>query len=129
MQFYKKYPFLPAVLFFFITVVLLTLPGNSFPKSHLFELPYFDKWVHIGLFGCLCILFSLPIRKFLISNSQKKYWFLAITIIGISYGVLMEFVQKYWAINRSFELMDMVADTTGCLLALVFSNLFFVKQK
>ena len=31
---------------------------------------------------------------------------------------MMEFVQKYWIPNRSFELGDIVADSAGCLLAL-----------
>ncbi len=122
MQFLKKYSFLPAVLFFIITVVLLTLPGNRFPKSHLFDIPYFDKWVHIGMFCTLCFLYSFPIVHFSISESKKKYWFRMILFLGIIYGVLMEFVQKYWAINRSFDIMDMVADAIGCLLALLISH-------
>jgi hypothetical protein len=121
MQFFRKHPFLPATIFFIITVVLLTLPGSSFPKSHFFDIPYFDKWVHIGLFGWLCFLFSFPIQNFSISDLQKKYCFWIITGIGIAYGISMEYVQKYWVINRSFEKMDIAADSVGCLLALGFS--------
>jgi len=121
MQFFRNYPFLPAVIFFIITVFLLTLPGSSFPKSHLFDIPFFDKWVHIGLFSTLCFLSSFPIIHFSISDLQKKYWFWGILLLGIIYGVLMEFVQKYWTINRSFDLLDMVADAIGCFLALIVS--------
>jgi VanZ family protein len=121
MQFFKNYPFLPAVVFFIITVILLTLPGSSFPKSHLFDIPFFDKWVHIGLFGMLCFLFSFPVIHFSITDLQKKYRLWTILILGITYGVLMEFVQKYWVINRSFDEMDMVADAIGCFLALIVS--------
>jgi VanZ family protein len=121
MQFFKNYPFLPAVVFFIITVFLLTLPGSSFPKSHFFDIPYFDKWVHIGLFGTLCFLFSFPIVYFTISDQQKKYWFWIIVLLGISYGIIMEFVQKYWVVNRSFDEMDMIADAIGCFLALLLS--------
>jgi VanZ family protein len=129
MQFLKNNPFLPAVLFFIFTVVLLTLPGNNFPKSHLFNIPYFDKWVHIGLFGLQGFLFSFPIVHFSITNSQKKYWFWIILLMGIAYGVLMEFVQKYWVINRSFEVMDMVADAIGCVLALILCYQILKRKK
>lgn len=129
MQFFRNHPFLPATVFFIITVVLLTLPGTSFPKSHLFDIPYFDKWIHIGMFGLLCSLFSLPIKDLLISNSQKRNWFLAIMLIGIGYGISMEFVQKYWIPNRSFEVMDILADSVGCLLAFVFSLQILRKNK
>jgi VanZ family protein len=121
MQFFKNYPFLPAVVFFVITVFLLTLPGSSFPKSHFFDIPYFDKWVHIGLFGTLCFLFSFPIVYFTISDQQKKYLFWTIVLFGISYGIIMEYVQKYWVVNRSFDEMDMIADAIGCFLALLLS--------
>ncbi len=117
MQILKKLPFLPAVVFFIITVILLTLPGSSFPKSHFFDIPYFDKWVHVGIFSILCFLFSIPFVHFSINNLQKKYWFVLILLMGILYGILMEFVQKYWVINRSFDEMDMVADAIGSVLA------------
>jgi VanZ family protein len=121
MQFFRKTPFLPAVLFFVLTAVLLTLPGNRFPKSHWFDIPYFDKWIHIGLFGLLCFLFTFPIQDFSITHSQKRNRFFLITLLGIGYGTMMEFVQKYWIPNRSFEGMDILADCTGCLLALFLS--------
>ena len=121
MQFIRKYPFLPAVIFFFITVFLLTLPGSSFPKSHFFDIPYFDKWVHIGLFGTLCFLFSYPIISFTISIKQKRVWLVAIFLLCSIYGVAMEYVQEYWVINRSFDAMDMLADSIGSLVAMFIS--------
>ena len=123
MQFFRKSPFLPAIVFFIVTVILLTLPGSSFPKSQLFDIPYFDKWVHIGLFGLLCLLFSFPIIDLSISDSQKRNWFLGISVIGICYGISIEFIQKYWIPNRSFEMLDILADTTGSVLACIFSLL------
>lgn len=128
MQIFKKAPFLPAVLFFIITVILLTLPGTSFPKSHFFDIPYFDKWVHIGIFSILCFLFSFPLIDFSIPDLHKKYWFLFILLMGIVYGILMEFVQKYWVANRSFDEMDMVADAVGCILSWLIS-LQILKKK
>lgn len=121
MQFFRNHPFLPATVFFILTVVLLTLPGSSFPKSHLFDIPYFDKWVHIGLFGLLCFLFAFPIKDLTMSISKKRKWLMLITLIGICYGISIEFIQKYWIPNRSFEILDIVADSVGCLSAFVFS--------
>lgn len=123
MQFFKNHPFLPAIVFFIVTIVLLTLPGSSFPTSHLFDIPYFDKWVHVGLFGLLCLLFSFPIIDLSLSDSQKRNWFMGISFIGICYGISIELIQKYWIPNRSFEMFDILADTTGCVLACIVSLL------
>jgi VanZ family protein len=129
MQLIRNYPFLPAVLFFIITVILLTLPGSSFPTSHFFDIPYFDKWVHIGLFGILCFLFSYPITQLTISDTQKKLWFWVILVLCITYGISMEFVQKFWVVNRSFDLMDMVADAIGSVFALILQYLLLNSTK
>jgi len=127
MQIFKKYAFLPAVLFFAFTLVLFTLPGNSLPKAKIFDLLYFDKWVHVSLFGVLCFLFSHPILQFPYNDSKKRNWFLIITINGVIYGISVEFIQKYWTINRGFELSDIFADLIGCLLALLLS-LFLLRK-
>ncbi len=129
MQFYKKFPFLPAIVFFIITVVLLTIPGDQFPKSHFFDIVYFDKWVHISMFGILCFLFSFPIKELQLSKSQKRNWFLVITLLGIVYGTLMEFVQKYWIPFRSFDLLDIAADSVGCLMSLIFVHILWDSKK
>lgn len=121
MQLFRKYPFAPAIFFLIATIILLTIPGSSLPKSGLFGIPYLDKCVHVGIFTLLCILFALPFKRMAISVAQKRNWFLTITISGICFGIAMEFVQKYWAINRSFELGDIVADSVGCILAFIFS--------
>ncbi len=47
-----------------------------------------------------------------------------ILICGIFYGIIMEFVQKNWVPNRSFEIGDIIADTIGCFIA----YLYFMKK-
>lgn len=69
------------------------------------------------MFGMLCILFFLPLQKSSLTTEKKKNVLLIITLSGIAYGIIMEFVQKYWVPNRSFEIWDIAADSTGCLLA------------
>lgn len=49
-------------------------------------------------------------------SKQKDNWLPKIAAVCISYGILMELVQKYWIPNRSFELQDILADTAGCML-------------
>ena len=63
MRLLNKYPFLPAVVFFVFITILLCLPGNKFPKAHLFNIPQLDKVVHISFFTTLCLLFSFPLKK------------------------------------------------------------------
>jgi hypothetical protein len=109
--------FLPAFSWFILSFILLTLPGSTVPRYPWLATIHADKWVHIGLFGMLCLLSMLPFLTSGHSSQQRLNWFLFIAIGGTLYGILMEFVQERWVINRSFEYGDIVADALGCVLA------------
>jgi VanZ family protein len=118
----KLIRFIPAIGWFVLSLILLCLPGSTIPKYPWLAKVYADKWIHIALFFTLCYLFSRPFRNSAMDRFQRYRWFLWITLAGIAYGTAMEFVQKYWVANRSFELWDIVADSTGCLAAWWYSR-------
>jgi len=114
--------FIPAIIWFGISLFLFTLPGSSIPKNDLFDKLQVDKWVHITIFFLLCFLFGYPLRKF---NSKNLLPLLfTICLLGIAYGIAVEFIQKYWIPNRSFDVWDIMADTIGCIIAF-----FWLKRK
>lgn len=125
----KKLHFLPGFIFLGISLFLLTLPGSSVPSGWFFNhIPQFDKIVHIGMFGMLCLLFHYPAFQAPLSSQQKLGWYWLISILGILYGVSMEFVQRDLVANRSFEGADILADMVGCLGALA-TSLSLKRQK
>ena len=108
-----KKRYIPAMAWFFLTLYLLTLPGSTFPKEDWFEKIHLDKWVHIGLFvtlTTLCYMPFLPIR----SPSFLGWPAFTIALTILTYGIIMEFVQKYLIPFRSFEIGDIAADGVGC---------------
>jgi hypothetical protein len=118
----KKLHFLPGFIFLGMSLFLLTLPGSSVPSGWFFiHIPQFDKIVHIGMFGMLCILFHFPAFTSPLSARQKLGWYWLISIAGILYGVVMEFVQRDLVANRSFEGADILADMVGSLGALAIA--------
>ncbi|MBU3745283.1 MAG: VanZ family protein [Sediminibacterium sp.] len=106
--------FIPALIWWAFTFWLLTLPGSKVPAYPWMENLAIDKWAHVFIFAVCCIAFYWPFKKTTISLDTRKRWFLAIALIGCGYGIAMEFVQKYYVINRAFELGDILADTIGC---------------
>jgi VanZ family protein len=91
----------------------LCLPGSTFRSYPWLATIHADKWVHIILFGILCLLFCQAFRKTNYTDGKRKKWFLLIMLAGIVYGTIMEFVQNRWVPNRSFETGDIVADSRG----------------
>ena len=51
-----------------------------------------------------------------------------VALLALGYGTGMEFVQKYFVANRSFDPGDIAADAGGCLLGLVVSLRTYIKK-
>jgi VanZ family protein len=105
--------FIPAVAWFLLSTFLLCLPGDELPRAKLFDIPFFDKYVHIALFGGLVFFFCLPFNRSSIPAVKVSNWFVTISLYALAYGIVMEFVQKYFVPNRSFDIVDILFDALG----------------
>jgi VanZ family protein len=111
--------FIPAISWFVVVLVLLCLPGKDIPSSSWFDIFYFDKWVHIGIFGLLALLFMLPFGASPIRHKEKLQYFIGIAIATSVWGLTTEFIQKYWIAGRSFDLFDWAADSLGAFTSFI----------
>jgi hypothetical protein len=111
--------FIPGILCFLLTFYLLTLPGSTFPKEDWFDAIQLDKWIHIGMFGTLVGLFYWPFKNEWLSPGFRVKAIL-ISLLALAYGIAMEFVQKNYIPNRSFDVYDIVADGVGSFLPVFF---------
>ena len=116
--------FSPAFLYFLLTVYLFTLPGNQIPSIDWMHKLQVDKLVHFSLFFVLVFLLYLPFYKKNYPIKTKNIFLISVVIICIGYGIAVEFIQKYYIPNRSFDLYDIVADTLGSVVAY-----WFVRKK
>jgi len=108
--------FVPALLWWAISFWLLTLPGSKVPAYPWMDNLQIDKLVHVFLFAIFCCLFYWPLVNTSVSRSSRLRWLVLVALVGTVYGIAMEFVQKYYVINRAFEFGDILADLGGCLL-------------
>ena len=104
--------FLPAIFWLMLSFYLLTMPGDTVPKINWMDKLQGDKLVHIAMFAILVMLVLFPIQYgSKVSLSTKTA--LMVALCALAYGIAMEFVQEYFVSNRSFDLLDMVADGIG----------------
>ncbi len=116
----KYFAFIYLLLFtiaFFGSFYLFTLPGASLPTVFWLNIPYLDKYIHMGIFFTLCFTAAIAWK---VINRGKINLMMAIGIVlfFISYGIGIEYYQENYLEGRAFELLDIVADTLGCLLFL-----------
>lgn len=123
---FKK--FIPAIIWFGIVLVLIWIPGHDLPHSEFLFKIDFDKFVHVGIFGLLAVLFSWPFYNTSLPKRKKIIYFLVIAILTSAFGYCTELIQKYWAEGRSYDLMDWLADTGGALCAFIFCTKIFTRS-
>lgn len=54
--------------------------------------------------------------------------FMIIALVVVVYGTGMEFVQKYFIPNRSFDTGDILADAIGSLIGFLFATKVYIKK-
>ncbi|MDE3124626.1 MAG: VanZ family protein [Bacteroidota bacterium] len=109
---------LAAIVWFLVTTLLLCLPGNDLPDIGWIEIWHVDKLIHISLFFGLVFFWANSI-----ANEKKRLeWMLWIVLTSVAYGIIMEFVQKYFIPHRSFDIDDMLADAVGSVVAWIWQK-------
>ena len=125
----NSYKTLAWVIFEFVLIfILLSKPssGGSGIVAFILSLPFADKVIHMILFGSLALSVFSHFEQYSNSAFQSIRTKALALIACISYGIGMEFYQKYFVPSRGFEVGDMLADAIGALLALPFFSM--VKQ-
>ena len=123
-----KKPLLPAIAWLTITTVLLVLPGSSLPQEDWLSKIWFDKWVHIGLFAVMTFLWARCVKE---KNSNvllktRSIFYVALAVL--LYRIGMEFIQKYFVPNRSFDNGDIAADAAGSFVGFLLFSRMYIKK-
>lgn len=117
--------FIPGIIWLAITFWLFTLPGAAIPYTLFYQA---DKLVHIFLFVVLCLSFMFPFKNVHYSTQIKRIIFFVLITLFIVYGIVIEFIQRDYIANRSFDIGDIIADSIGCLVALLFAVKYWLKN-
>jgi VanZ family protein len=121
-QFFIKKSVWFASVWTLIILILCSTPGRFIPSSNWLDLLSFDKFVHASIFFTLCCLWFL----FLIHKQKVKTGYIVIVLLCCeSYGGLLEIMQSTIFSERAGDWLDFIANSFGCLMALVF----FLKKK
>ncbi len=123
-----KPSFIPLICWFIISTILLTLPGSAFPPEKWLAKLQFDKWVHIAMFAIMVFLGCWSMHKKYTATGKLRTAFIWIGLVSLIYGIGMEFVQRYFITNRSFDNGDIVADTIGCTIGVLYSIRRYIKK-
>lgn len=97
-------------------VSLIKLGKPSIKINHL------DKIEHAFAYFVLSLLWLIALRKTKISTYL-------VVFCCFLYGIIIEVLQATTTLYRSGEILDVIANTTGILIAYFVFNLFFKKNE
>jgi VanZ family protein len=94
-------------------VLVYFLPGDKIPGGGFLGQYHLDKIIHFTLFFVWMLLFywSGSIRPW--TKKTDDFALLLFLIPAVSF----EFLQPYWAANRSFDPADLLTNITGLVIA------------
>ena len=119
-----KIGWIPIAGFVIITASSL-LPGDAFEDSQLTDVSHLDKIVHLAMYFVLMIsLGPSMIPQF----DSKKLSRIYLPLSVFLYSVLLEVLQNFLALGRSFEVLDIIANFIGVILGYLII-LKFVKKR
>lgn len=113
-RYLKKYP-----VSLCIVAAIFYLSFFTPPQTDMDGIPGIDKLVHICMYGGLCfMIWTEYLFKHNSINFRKAFCWGIIAPIAMS-GVI-ELLQTYCTENRGGEWMDLLANSTGVVLAALF---------
>ena len=113
-QHIKSYKY--AYLWAIIATFLCGTNGHNIPTFSFANLFGIDKLAHMLLFGTETFLIAIATQK-LDDYKSSFQIILPAFLIGTVFGIIIEILQATLFTNRSFDYLDMLANTIGCALA------------
>lgn len=110
-----KWALLWAVLIF----ILCMIPGRDLPKISWLDFFGVDKLVHAALFFVLVILIIGGFAKQETNRLLIRYPKMVPLLIGILYGGSLELLQGALFIERTADVYDFLANTSGSVLGAI----------
>lgn len=105
-----------------IIIILSLLPKNSISTSRIKLFEGADKIVHFFMYFVFMVLWRYASRVPEIVN-KKKFIFYGL-IFGALLGIILEILQKYLDIGRSFDIFDILANISGLIFVFLINKNF-----
>ncbi|MGB1296499.1 MAG: VanZ family protein [Flavobacteriales bacterium] len=101
-----------SISFIFWIIYMADTGQSSIFFDFIKKIPYGDKVGHFFIFGCVTLLANVVLRFRRLFN--RKHLFLGTSIVAL-FALIEEISQMFFA-TRTFDLIDLTADSAGILL-------------
>lgn len=89
-------------------------PGQSLKPLTFLQIPYWDKLVHVAVYGLLAILLMHGFARSTTTGTAAMTIYSIVLCLII--GIAMEVLQGEMRVGRYFEVFDIIANIIGALI-------------
>jgi VanZ family protein len=107
----NKFSILVSLLILYLSLA----NAKTFESAGLFDIPYLDKMVHFGLYFFLMSVIIIEHRNYFENTRQL----ILVALIPFFFGSLIELLQSGITTTRKADILDILFNSTGVLVALV----------
>lgn len=100
-----------------IAILWLTLAPDPIGDTSLPLFPGADKVVHAIMFGGLALMLLVDCKRRNWGERVPKWFILCVVAASALFGLLIEYLQGWMGMGRSFDILDFIADFIGAVLA------------
>ena len=105
-----------------IVIVLSLLPKSAINEDRIRLFEGADKIIHFLMYFILMSIWYYAGKK--ISKKKRRRFIIIGVVFGIFLGIILEILQNYLDIGRSFDTFDIVADITGLFFVFLINKNF-----
>jgi VanZ family protein len=109
-----------SILWAVIVVSLSTMSGKKVSELPFMGIPHIDKVAHFGMYFVLSFLLLFDFSRYKFKNMAWKKVIIISVIMAIAFGGSMELLQEVPSLERSTDIKDFIANSTGALCAVFF---------
>lgn len=114
----------PYIILLVVTLLSL-IPSSTLPEKETINIPNLDKIIHFIMY--LTLSFSILLNYFYKNTKISTLTFVLIALFISIYGIIIEIIQEIFIYGRSGNIYDVLANISGCLLAIFIFNLLKIK--
>ncbi len=109
-----------------IVLILSGMPVYDLNKDRFINIPHLDKIIHFAMYYILSFLIIYSNHTNKNNNFTFKKTSTISFIISFAYGITIEIMQHYIFISRGFDILDIIANTSGILISILFYKKIFM---
>ena len=98
------------------------------PNFDWMEILSFDKFAHAFVFCILVVVGCIGLARQYKAQGKRSNVVLQVFLFAVVYSPVTEFLQEAVFVERTAELLDMIANWTGCLIGIWIYRRYFAER-